>query len=96
MNDDTQNNVVNPHDLTGVSGSVASDLTPSQAKRLPKWGVTFQPMLKRAWKGKCPPRTAIKLMCLDCVGEDKQAVADCGDRCCPIWMFRPYQKNRKI
>lgn len=50
--------------------------------------------LLAAWAGKCSPRAAIKLQCLDFCGEDVQSVADCGDRCCPLWKFRPFQKRR--
>ena len=70
-------------------------LTPGQIKRLPQWQSKNRGLLERSWSGKASPRTAIKVFCLDCMGEDKQAVADCGDRCCSLWKYRPYQKNRK-
>jgi hypothetical protein len=43
--------------------------------------------------GKCSPRQAIKANCLDCQGLDRAGVATCGDRCCPLWHFRPFQKK---
>jgi hypothetical protein len=46
----------------------------------------------RAWSGKCSPRAAIKAQCLDCCGLDRVAVAECADRCCPLWHFKPYAK----
>jgi hypothetical protein len=65
--------------------------TPHQLKRLDRWQPSHRGMLQRAWAGKCSPRAAIKLQCLDCCGEDVKAVRECEDRCCPLWRFRPYQ-----
>jgi len=36
---------------------------------------------------------AIKANCLDCQGFDSVAVKDCGDRLCPLWKFRPFQRK---
>jgi hypothetical protein len=44
-------------------------------------------------QGRISPRQAIKAQCLDCQGLDRQAVADCGTRRCPLWHFRPYQTD---
>ncbi len=35
----------------------------------------------------------IKAMCIECCGFDTVAVAECGDRCCPLWRYRPFQKK---
>lgn len=70
-------------------------LTRAQSKRLAQWKLSNRGGLLRAWKGACSPRHAIKLQCLDCCGEDHAAIIECGDRCCPLWKFRPFQ-NRKI
>ncbi len=43
--------------------------------------------------GQVSPRMAIKAQCLDCMGLDREAVAGCADRKCPLWHFRPYQKR---
>jgi hypothetical protein len=32
-------------------------------------------------------------MCLECQGEDVAAVRECGDSCCPLWMYRPFQSK---
>lgn len=69
-------------------------LSPSQVKRLNQWGITRRNGVKRAWSGHCSPRHAIKMQCLDCQGEDEQGIADCGDRCCPLWHFRPFQRKK--
>lgn len=95
MSDTEENKPQTSAPLSGDAGKGGA-LNAKQTIRLARWLVTNQPLVKRAWLGKCSPRQAIKAQCLDCVGEDRQAVADCGDRCCPLWQFRPYQKNRKI
>jgi hypothetical protein len=46
-----------------------------------------------AWAGKCSPRRAIKAQCLECVGFDRRAIADCTCWACPLWKFRPFQKS---
>jgi hypothetical protein len=68
-------------------------LTPAQVKRLSQWGITRQKAVKRSWQGVCSPRAAIKVQCLDCCGEDERAITECGDRCCPLWHFRPFQRR---
>jgi hypothetical protein len=73
---------------------VPGTLTPAQAKRLSGWGALHRGLIQRCWAGKASPREAIKAQCNDCVGEDRQAVAECGDRCCPLWRHRPYQRRR--
>ncbi len=36
---------------------------------------------------------AIKGLCLDCMGFDTVGIGECGDRLCPLWKFRPFQKK---
>jgi hypothetical protein len=69
--------------------------TPSQVIRLGKWQQRHRKQLKRSWEGVCSPRQAIKLQCLDCCGEDTVAIKECGDRCCPLWKFRPFQPKER-
>lgn len=76
------------------SPKVAHPLTLAQAKRLSQWGTRHQALIKRCWQSKASPRAAIKAQCLDCCGEDLAAIAQCGDRCCPLWRYRPYQRSR--
>lgn len=70
---------------------VAGALTLAQAKRLSQWCTRHQGLIKRCWQYKASPRSAIKAYCLDCCGEDLAAIVRCGDRCCPLWRYRPYQ-----
>jgi hypothetical protein len=69
----------------------AQALTRAQSERLSRWLVLHQNLVRRCWSGKASPRQAIKCQCLDCVGEDRPAIAECRDRCCPLWRFRPFQ-----
>ena len=68
-------------------------MPPHQVKRLGQWSQKRRDLIKRAWRGVCSPRMAIRLQCLECVGEDVSAITECGDRCCPLWKFRPFQKK---
>jgi hypothetical protein len=48
-------------------------------------------MLDRAVSGS---RTAaMKLQCLCCVGFERSSVRDCRGHTCPLYLYRPYQKN---
>lgn len=42
------------------------------------------------YSGAASPRKAIKAMCLECVGYERSAVAECTATACPLWMYRPY------
>lgn len=66
---------------TKRSGRLAT--TPESARKL----------FVAAWAGKCSPRQAIKAQCMECVGFDRQAIADCNCWACPLWNFRPFQKG---
>lgn len=68
---------------------VAVPLTPDQEKRISRWGALRQKLVRRCFQGRVSPRTAIRLQCMDCCGEDYEAGKGCGDRCCPLWHFRP-------
>lgn len=73
-------------------GAVETILTPSQVKRLGQWAPSRQGRLKRLFLGVSKSRKqAIQFQCLDCTGEDTKAITHCGDRCCPLWHFRPFQ-----
>jgi hypothetical protein len=69
-------------------------LTPAQLKRLERIrsdAASVAGFFERAYRGEASPRECIKAQCLDCCGLDKIAIAECGDRCCPLWLLRPYQ-----
>jgi hypothetical protein len=86
--------------LAGLRGSrgrlrrLETVLIPQQVKRIGQWSPKRQNLVKRCFSGGATRATAIKLMCLDCCGEDVSVVRECGDRCCPLWHFRPFQRMK--
>jgi hypothetical protein len=86
-------NVCTPLKKGGVEGTGDVFLDRVQVDRLARWKMPNRVLVRRAWLGKCSPRQAIKANCLDCVNEECKEIAECGDRCCPLWRFRPYQRK---
>lgn len=52
-----------------------------------------QNTLTRAFSGDASPRQAIKAMCLTCVGYERSAITNCTGWSCPLWAYRPFQKD---
>lgn len=50
-------------------------------------------LFKRAFSGEGSPRDAIKAKCLECVDCDLGAVRDCTGYSCPLWKYRPFQRQ---
>lgn len=50
-------------------------------------------ILAKAYRGTASPRSAIKAMCLQCVGYVRRDVTECSAEACPLWGYRPYQKG---
>jgi len=48
---------------------------------------------KKATNGTASPRMAIKAMCMECIGWMRVEVRDCTAVCCPLYLYRPYQKK---
>jgi hypothetical protein len=67
-------------------------LTDYQRKRIAQWTEKRQALYRKGLLNGVSPRTAIKLMCLQCVCEDVKAIAECADICCPLWHLRPFQQ----
>lgn len=55
------------------------------------------PSLRRLYAltlaGTSSPRQAIKMMCTECCGYDRQAVAECPAWPCPLWQYRPWRSR---
>lgn len=64
-----------------------------RAKRAATAPPKYRAILTKYFTGKASPRTAIKGMCLECVGFDRLAITECTAYACPIWMYRPYQEK---
>ena len=63
-------------------------LDAKQEKRIATAPVSAQGILRRAFTGRSR-KTAIKAMCLECVGFDRSAITGCTATACPLWKFRP-------
>lgn len=48
----------------------------------------YQGHFERAQRSRA---SAIKAMCLECVGFVRKDVTDCTCESCPLWTWRPYQ-----
>jgi hypothetical protein len=57
-------------------------------------GAMYGGVLKKAFDGASSPRSAIKAMCLHCVGYRRVDVTNCTGYACPLWMYRPYQDDK--
>lgn len=66
------------------------ELTAKQIKRIETAPISARGILKRAYQGNSR-KTAIKAMCLECLGFDRAGVADCTAPACPLFKFRPFQ-----
>lgn len=99
MSDDIIPQTPSPNESEPISKRLGSqttiNLTPSQIQRLGYWNVSRRALIQKCWGNKVSPRTAIKLKCLECVGEDVEAITTCCDRTCPLWHHRPFQRKRK-
>lgn len=65
--------------------------TPRTQRRLELTPTSHQDLFRKCWDGKAAMIEAIQGMCLECQGFDKVGIAECGDRLCPLWKYRPYQ-----
>jgi len=74
-----------------MSPEIEVKATAKRAARLESAPISTQGLLARCWAGKASPRSAIKAFCLECVGFDRSAVAECTAYACPLWRYRPYQ-----
>jgi hypothetical protein len=72
-----------------------SDLTRSEVveRRIAEAPESVRGTLRRAFFGSASPRQAIKAMCLSCTGFDRAEVANCTGYSCPLWRYRPFQRE---
>ena len=61
------------------------------AKRLEACSPMFRPVMEKAYSGEASPRKAIKAMCLECTGYDRNVIRGCTGYSCPLWNYRPFQ-----
>lgn len=61
-----------------------------RASQMPKASVRTY---LKATRGKASPRIAIKAFCMECVGWSRAEVTNCTGFACPLWMYRPFQRE---
>lgn len=50
-------------------------------------------VMRKAFEGTSSPRQAIKAKCLACSNFDSAEISFCRVVLCPLWAFRPYQRD---
>ena len=68
-------------------------LTKEQQRRIDAVPQSGKTMYLKAITGKCPPRAAIKVMCLECIGWSRKEITNCTSTACPLYAYRPFQKS---
>lgn len=64
-----------------------------QKQELATVGPMYAGIVQRAYEGKASPRGAIKAFCLYCTGYERAEVTNCTSLACPLYPYRPYQKD---
>jgi hypothetical protein len=82
--------------ITAPEGGICTETAQDRraatvAKRLATCSPMFRPVLEKAYSGDASPKKAIKAMCLECVGYDRESIRSCTGYSCPLWLYRPYQ-----
>lgn len=75
--------------------SLSEKIAAKRAGRIATAPESFRKLLTQSWAGKCSPRAAIKAFCGECQGFDRSAITNCTAYACPLWMFRPYQTQKR-
>ena len=60
-------------------------------KAIAEAGILYRTIMQKAYNGSASPRSAVKAMCLQCVGYVRDDITHCSAYSCPLWAFRPYQ-----
>jgi hypothetical protein len=75
------------------SASVDEKIKTARSRRLKFVPPASRRLSMACWAKKAPPRQAIKAFCNECIGYDRSAVEYCTAYVCPLWNYRPYQKE---
>ena len=59
-------------------------------KAIAESGPLYRTIMQKAYDGTAAPRSAVKAMCLQCVGYVRDDITHCSAHSCPLWAFRPY------
>jgi len=53
-------------------------------------------LFERVFRGEASPRQAIKAYCCECQSFATAAIRDCPTATCPLFKYRPYQKQGEV
>lgn len=67
-------------------------LNAPQRARLADAPSVYRPLMRRAFSGKSKA-AGIKSFCITCVGFVRADVRNCTAFGCPLWAYRPYQRD---
>jgi hypothetical protein len=69
-----------------------------QSRYLKNTAPKHQKLFARVFAGTATRSAAIKAMCISCVGQEdvREQVGQCEVMVCPLWRFRPYQKQARL
>ena len=81
-----------PADPSGENGSLRADFNEVQRRRLNDAPESCKGVLIRAYRGRSPA-AGIKAFCLQCVGYVRADVRDCTALGCPLFLYRPFQRD---
>lgn len=70
---------------------LGAEMARKRAGRLQTCPATYRGQLARCYDKKASARMAVRAFCLECVGYERQAVAECVAWACPLWEYRPFQ-----
>ena len=74
------------------TASFDAKISAKRAGRLVTAPISWQGVLKRSWTGNSR-KSAIRAFCGECQGFDRAGIAGCTAYACPLWNFRPFQKQ---
>mgnify|MGYP003348111854 FL=1 len=61
------------------------------AKAIDEASPLYRDIMRKAYRGVAPPRSAIKAQCLHCVGYVRDDITHCTGYSCALWAYRPYK-----
>ena len=66
---------------------------PKVSARLAQMPQLYRQLYRRVIQAKGSPREAIQAQCLECVCWQRTEITGCTDNACPLFPYRPYQKD---
>lgn len=77
--------------MDSTDPTIGAEMARKRAARLQTCPAAYRGQLARCYSKKASARMAVRSFCLECVGYDRAAIAECAARACPLWEYRPFQ-----